>query len=122
MKIIENHGFSKRELLSADISAINVGDVVGKDIQAAGILFYTKIDGGEEKRVVAIKDINGDIYGTISETVYNSLSTIIEAGYADGISRDNPLHLLVKSKKSTNNKRTFYYIDIADDVEDGGND
>jgi len=116
MKIKVNVTESKRDLVKAGNTTLMFKDCIGDTFKMTGVIIYEKeeVDAktGEckTKIVSCVKREDGEFISTISPTVENSLSLIVNSYTEEEVKAG--LDVIVKTKKS-NGGRDFIYIDLV---------
>lgn len=116
MKVLTNVTDNKKDLVKAGNSTIMFKDCIGDSFKMTGVIMYEKdeIDPktGESvtKLVSCVKREDGEFISTISPTVENSLSLIVNCYDPKEIIAG--LAVMIKTKKSNSN-REFIYIDLV---------
>lgn len=112
MKILESVGMEKRDLVKAGVATNTVQEFDGESIMLTGVVIGEKPDTetGEARTVVCLKTADDEFISSISATVKESVTTIMEAfepnEFADGIP------VVVKSRNSKAGRK-FFYIDLV---------
>jgi hypothetical protein len=116
MNIRTNITESKKDLVKAGNTTLMFKDCIGDTFNMTGVIIYDKeeIDSktGEvsTKIVSCVKREDGEFISTISPTVENSLSLIVNSYEPEEIKAG--LAVMIKTKKS-NGGRDFIYIDLV---------
>ena len=115
MKILTNISTDKKDLIKAGNSTIMFKDCIGDSFKMTGVIMFEKDElnkDGESvtKLVSCIKREDGEFISTISPTVENSLSLIVNCYSEKEILAG--LDVMIKTKKS-NGGREFIYIDLV---------
>lgn len=115
MNIKTNISSDKKDLIKAGNSTIMFKDCIGDSFKMTGVIMYDKEEVDKDGKMVTklvscVKREDGEFISTISPTVENSLSLIINCYSAEEIKAG--LDVMIKTKKS-NGGREFIYIDLV---------
>lgn len=111
MKILESIGMDKRDFVKAGVTTSTVQEFDGENMTITGVVIGEKPDRetGESREVVCLKTSEDEFISGISETVKDSIITIMEAFTPEEFTAGIPI--VVKSKNSKGGRK-FFYIDL----------
>ena len=111
MKILENVGMSKRDIVKAGVATSTIQEFNDECMTLTGVLIGAKDDteNGGTLEVVCLKTSEDVFISSISATVKDSVTTIMEAFTEEEFKAGIPI--VIRSKKSKAD-RTFYYVDL----------
>lgn len=116
MKVLISVTESKKDLVKAGNTTVMFKDCIGDAFKMTGVIIYEKEEVDPKtgecsvKKVSCVKREDGEFISTISPTVENSLSLIVNSFEEDEIKAG--LDVIIKTKKS-NGGREFIYIDLV---------
>jgi len=115
MKVTTNISTDKKDLIKAGNSTIMFKDCIGDTFKMTGVIMFEKDELDKDgktvtKLVSCVKREDGEFISTISPTVENSLSLIVNCYSEKEILAG--LDVMIKTKKS-NGGREFIYIDLV---------